>query len=268
MSKISILGLYKHDQSLFDNLRLPTAFTQNDRETLINNLLMECAEFECLFPNFDFCKSAIGFWSAARVGVWEKLYATTQFVYNPIWNKDGTITETRTKEYSDEKSGTVENEKEYSGSKSGSVSNTKETEAERLDAGADSMIISGDEDSTTVNKTAGFNSGSFVNKDQQTLDRSWGETDTGTSRHTITDSGSETGSTTESGSTSGSESGSTTESGTTSGSESEEYVRTEQGNIGLTSTQQLIKEEREIDQFEIDDFIINDFKKQFCILVY
>lgn len=268
MSKISVLGLYQHDQSLFDELHLPAAFTANDRVTLINNLLMECAEFECVFPNFDFCKAAIGFWSAARVGVWEKLYATTQFDYNPIWNKDGTITETRSKEYSDEKSGTVESSKEYAGANSGSVASTKESESEKLDAGATSMIISGDEDVTTVNKTAGFNSSGFVNKDQQTVDRSFGETDTGTSRHTITDTGSETGSTTESGSTSGNESGSTTESGSTSGNETEEYVRTEQGNIGLTSTQQLIKEEREIDLFEIDDFIINDFKKQFCILVY
>ena len=240
MSKLSILGLYMHDQTLFDNLQLPAAFTANDRETLINNLLMDCAELECLYSDFEFCKAAIGFWSKARVSVWTKLYASTQFEYNPIWNKDGTITETRTKT--------------YSGEKTGSVESTKETEAETADAVADSRLASGDQDSTTENKTAGFNSSDYVKHDKSEVDSSWSETITNSSRRTVNDTGSE--------------SGSTTEAGTTSGEESEEYERIEHGNIGVTSTQQLIREEREVVQFEIDDYIINDFKNQFCILVY
>lgn len=240
MSKLSVLGLYQHDQTLFDNLQLPTEFTADDRETLINNLLMECAEFEIIFPNFDFCKSAIEFWSKARLRVWKKLYDSTMFEYNPIWNKDGKITETRTKEYSGEKAGTVES--------------TKETEAETADAVAGSHMTDGDQDSTTENKTAGFNSSDYAKHDKSEMNSSWSETVTDSSRRTINDTGSETGS--------------TTESGTTSGEETEEYTRIEQGNIGVTSTQQLIKEEREVAMFEIDEVIINDFKKQFCILVY
>lgn len=240
MSKLSILGLYQHDNSLFDNLQLPAEFTTDDRETLINNLLMECAEFECLYPAFEFCKAAIGFWSKARLHVWQKLYDTMFFEYNPIWNKDGTITETRTKEYTGEKAGTVES--------------TKETEAESADTLLDTRATTGDQDSTTENKTAGFNSNDYVKHDKSELDSSWSENVTDSSRRTVNDTGSE--------------SGSTTESGTTSGEETEEYSRVEQGNIGVTSTQQLIKEEREVAQFEIDEVIINDFKKQFCILVY
>lgn len=240
MSKLSILGLYQHDQTLFDNLRLPAEFTADDRETLINNLIMECAEFECTYPAFDFCKAAIGFWSKARLHVWQKLYNTMFLEYNPIWNKDGTVIETRTKEYSGEKAGTV--------------ASTKETEAETDDAVADTRQASGDQDSTTENKTVGFNSNDYIKHDKSEVDSSWSERVTNSSRRTINDSGSE--------------SGSTTESGTTSGEETEEYSRVEQGNIGVTSTQQLIREEREVVQFEIDDFIINDFKKQFCILVY
>lgn len=240
MSKLSILGLYQHDQSLFDNLQLPAEFTTVDRETLINNLLMECAEFECTYPAFNFCKAAIGFWSKARLHVWQKLYNTMFFEYNPIWNKDGTITETRTKE--------------YSGEKAGSVASSKQGETERSDVHSDLRSTTGNQNSTTENQTAGFNSNTYVNKDKSTATGSWSESVTDTDRHTITGSDSETGS--------------TTESGTSSGEESEEYTRREQGNIGLTSTQQLIKEEREVAMFEIDEVIINDFKKQFCILVY
>lgn len=240
MSKLSILGLYQFDQTLFDNLQLPTQFTTDDRTVLINNLLTECAEFECVYPAFDFCKAAIGWWSKARLHVWQKLYDSTQFVYNPIWNKDGTITETRTKEYSDEKEGSSES--------------TKTIESEKEDGIAGSTVTHGGQDVTTENKTAGFNSSTYVDKDKQTVDQSYNETVTDGSQRTVTDSGTETGS--------------TSETGTTSGRESEEYSRVEQGNIGVTTTQQMIKEEREVVQFEIDDFIINDFKKQFCILVY
>ena len=241
MSRLSILGLYQYDQSLFDNLNLPEDFTADDRTTLINNLLMDCAELECVYPNFDFCKAAIGWWSKARLPVWEKLYASTMFEYNPIWNKDGTITESRTKTYSGEKSGSVESSKDTSSSVEDGTATTR-------------LLSVTTDDTTTTNQTAGFNSNGFVNKDKSTVAHTYHDSEAGGITRKLTDTGSEEGS--------------TTESGTTSGEESEDYTRIEQGNIGVTSTQQLIREEREVVQFEIDDYIINDFKKQFCILVY
>lgn len=44
--------------------------------------------------------------------------------------------------------------------------------------------------------------------------------------------------------------------------------RTERGNIGLTSTQQLIQEQREVVKFNLYDLIIDEFKQRFCVLVY
>ena len=40
------------------------------------------------------------------------------------------------------------------------------------------------------------------------------------------------------------------------------------GNIGVTTTQKLIREQRDIDRFNLYDIIIEDFKMRFCILVY
>ena len=40
------------------------------------------------------------------------------------------------------------------------------------------------------------------------------------------------------------------------------------GNIGVTTTQKLIQEQREIDLFNLYDIIIEDFKMRFCILIY
>ena len=47
-----------------------------------------------------------------------------------------------------------------------------------------------------------------------------------------------------------------------------ERSTTRSGNIGTTMTQQLIKAEREVSQFNIYDFICDSFKRRFCILVY
>lgn len=40
------------------------------------------------------------------------------------------------------------------------------------------------------------------------------------------------------------------------------------GNIGVTTTQQMIDEQRRIVQFNLTDHIIGDFKNRFCILIY
>ena len=46
------------------------------------------------------------------------------------------------------------------------------------------------------------------------------------------------------------------------------HEQTETGNIGITLTQNMITAEREIAMFNIIDFIINDFKERFCLLIY
>ena len=40
------------------------------------------------------------------------------------------------------------------------------------------------------------------------------------------------------------------------------------GNVGATTTQQMIEEERRVSQFNIYDYIIESFKRRFCLLIY
>jgi hypothetical protein len=40
------------------------------------------------------------------------------------------------------------------------------------------------------------------------------------------------------------------------------------GNIGVTTTQQMIQAERDVVKFNIYDYIIESFKQRFCLLVY
>lgn len=40
------------------------------------------------------------------------------------------------------------------------------------------------------------------------------------------------------------------------------------GNIGVTTTQQMIEQERAVVKFNITDYIIDSFKRRFCLLIY
>lgn len=91
MENLSILGLYRWNPNIFDDMKIPDNVS---RETLVNNLLSECAEFEMLYPDPDFCKFAIDNWSAKMYDEWAKLAATTQLEYNPLSNH--TVEETET----------------------------------------------------------------------------------------------------------------------------------------------------------------------------
>ena len=116
--RLSILGLYNYDHSIFDNLVLPTYTVEHeeddgngnmiivtdtydylDRDTFIDNLLLDLAEMELLYTDGDFMKLSIGIWSKRRLHSWEKIARVLYADYDPFINirrhEDRTITETR-----------------------------------------------------------------------------------------------------------------------------------------------------------------------------
>ena len=80
---LSPLGLYQWDETIFDLMQIPKAL---DKQTLIDNLLAETAELEVLYPNPVVFKNLVGVWSHKQIDIWNRLYATTQYEYNPIEN--------------------------------------------------------------------------------------------------------------------------------------------------------------------------------------
>lgn len=101
---ISPLTIYQIDNTIFDNIELPKRpFTDRgyddlfltgwdmDKTVFINNLLMETAELNVLYTNPQFFKFAVTQWALKEKAVWQSLYETIFFKYNPIWNKDGTL---------------------------------------------------------------------------------------------------------------------------------------------------------------------------------
>lgn len=105
-------------------------------------------------------------------------------------------------------------------------------------------------------------------------------TDTGTDNKTITDSGTVNKATVDSGtvnattSDSGTVNATTTNSGTLTDIEADtgtvemHRIGNAKGNIGVTTTQQMIEAERNVVKFNLYEYIIESFKLRFCILVY
>jgi hypothetical protein len=226
---MSVYGLYQYDDTLFEELALPEGI---DSETVINNILLDSMELETFIPDPAALKTAIGYWSRAQLSVWQHLKETTEYEYNPIWNKDGEVTETETRNLA------------------GSKSNTQTRNLSGTSGDTETRNLAGSGDTTTKNGVNAFNGSGYADRDQSITNAS--TTDTGTVQHS--------GSTSDTGTVQ--DSGQSTDTGTISRS------RIEKGNIGVTTTQQMIKEEREIAEFNLVNYIVRSFIERFCLLVY
>ena len=234
-SRLDLLGIYKFDNTVLDLLELPEDENGNDvidRDTLKDNLLMDTAEMEILYPDASFLKLAIGAWSKKQVPIWSELYASTQYEYNPIWNVDGKVVEDRDLEGTDYRTDDHSTERTHD----------------------DTMERTHDDTITADSSTYGYNSSTAAPTDKVET----GHDGTITDAHTGTITDAHTGTITDK--DTGTIKHDTSDTGT--------VTTTRQGNIGVTSTQSLIKEQRDVVQFNIMDYIINDFKNRFCLLVY
>ena len=95
-SNISVLGLYNFNNGLFDLMECPDDV---DKADLVQNIVLECAELETIYPDYDFLRSAIGIWSRSRIGTWQRMADVLLEDYDPFINikrdEHRTITQTR-----------------------------------------------------------------------------------------------------------------------------------------------------------------------------
>ena len=300
---LSPLGLYNWDQSIFDLMQIPSAL---DKPTLVDNLLAETAELEVLYPNPVVFKNLVGVWSAKQLDIWNRLYATTQYEYNPIenYNRYETGSDSGTGRTTHSGTDTTTETTTHGGTdgrtESISTGGKDTLDMTRRDGGTEtenttSSVELGGQDEVTGNDVkghwiAGFDSQPSGQNDglvKQTRDEDdahtlteYGKTEDGTGSKTTTFGKTETNKdettygrtenvqeTKTYGETVNKSGGLThgEQIATTNEGEHELHAH---GNIGVTTTQKLIREQREIDLFNLYDIIIEDFKMRFCILVY
>lgn len=219
--RMSIVGLYNYNSSLFSDMVFPEEFTQDEKQTVVYNILTECAELECLFADADFMQKQIELWSKINIPEWQRIYSASLLEYNPIENYNRTELETISDDHSETHSGTD--------SSTSSSSNTQ------TNSGTDS----------STGYITSYDSNSFSAHDKNDLLHG----------HMVSDIGSGSGSVTH----------------------GEKIVHDTDitksssisGNIGVTTSQQMLEQEIEISaKLNVMKMIADSFKNRFCLLVY
>lgn len=193
------------NKSLFDLLTVPEGIVKND---LVDNIMLECGEFETLYADPDFMRSAIGAWSNKHQRTFLKWVTALNIAYAPLENYD------RMENWTDE-----------------TDANTTNT----LNSTVNSSSTSGGESKTNI---AAYDSSSYSPSDQVT--------DSNTASNTSTDASSGAG---------------------TENIDFEHSGRIH-GNIGVTTSQQMLEQELEVARFNIIDEITKLFMSELCIAVY
>lgn len=222
MSWMSLLGLYRVDNDLFNELVLPTQVVRDD---LINNLLVETAELEVIYPDPEIMRQIIGTWSRARLTVWNRVALVLTKNYDPFINIQRD--ETRTIQT-------------YS-------TNTQSNDITRTDNITQTQDVTRTDNLNQTTEVSAFDANTFTNRDKITnggTQRNAGSVaNTGTVRNagTVSDNGNST--------------------------VTETYHM--EGDSAITDAQDVARKEIELrSRYELDDYIINDFKNRFCLLVY
>ena len=227
---ISPLTLYSYNNLVFDRMKpyIPTGIEGDD---VINSILLNTAELEVLYPNPESFMNFVGVWAKSRANAWQRVYSALTAEYSAIENYD------RYEDISDTSHGN-------------SSDNTTDTRQGFTTVKSSDSITFNEGNRATTESVTGFNSNSFANKSKtettHATDTTEGTNDSLTeaaNRNTI---------------------GRTSEQDRTNSRTSHLH-----GNIGVTTAQKMITEEIELRaKNDIIHFIVEDFKRNFCLLVY
>lgn len=279
MATMSLLGLYNYDESLLDGLienlpnkdGIPSGYADSyytdvaiEPLSVVENLLVECAEFEIMYSDFNALKRIIKIWSVKEKAVWQKMFNTTCYKYNPIWNKNGRSSWTERQTGSGTRTETENASKTTNANGTTNDEYTSTSTTTNKTTGTGTNTRTGQDE--TTGKVSAYDSTDFQNREKTNSTAS--ENNSTESTEDFTGNGKVTNSGTKTIANTGDET--TVVSRETSDNNAGEitHEQSETGNIGVTMTQQMISAEREIAVFNIIDFIINDFKERFCLRIY
>ena len=232
---LSVLGLYQFDNTLFDEIVLPNEI---NKDVLIENILLDCAELEIVYPSPNVMKSAIGIWSKSRIKSWNDMKNVLIVEnYRPFINL-----ERKEKGYDLE----TRNLKTKGNDTSNSTTNSS------IDTSSNSSSTQ-TQDSTTTDKISAFNSSNFENKEQSIVDND---------STTNIENSEESSETITNASTNNSNLDNT-------GTIKKDYEHTFEGDSAMFTKQNIIEQEMEMRlKYDLYKIIIDEFKKKFCLLIY
>lgn len=237
----SYLNQMYDGQTLFDLLTLPDGINKDD---LVDNIMLQGGEFEVLYSDPVFMRQAVGSWGRKCYNTFSRWITAQSIQYNPLENYDRN--ELLTDQYYKNASSSARRDSGNTRTFDNQDKRTIDTEDERTL----------DTTRTSEDKVSAYDSNVYQPSEKNTTE------DDGTD--TLTHSGTDT----------------VDYSGTikdeygegTSGNENENSTNTHSGrvhgNIGVTSSQQLLTSEYEVARFNIIDQITDMFILEFCIPLY
>ena len=231
---VKLWNMLQQLPTLFDSIVLPETL---DHDSMVNSILFEAAELPPIYTDPALLKQMIDHYFKTRLAIHSQLVSVLSSEYDPIENYNRYEERTTSGTNAVTKSETENISTSESGTTSGTVNSS----------------TSGSTSGEVENKVSAFNADTYQpdnHTDSTTTSDTQTETETGgTSSNTGTSQ----------------KTGSGTENGTHSGSETSHI----HGNIGVTTTQQMI--ESSIELLGVSDvyrYITADFIKTFCIRCY
>lgn len=226
---LSLMGMNEYDPTIKDAFAVPSGIV---RDTAWEYLLIQTAELSIFIPSFDYFKQSLRVWCAVRARSWEKQLATVTADYNPIHNYD------RTEEWDDTRTDNLKEEMQI-------INDGKD----KMTAGQTHTTTQNPGQVDTLARTA-FNTITMAPAETHTM--------SGSNTQTVTGNGSDS---VEYGKIIDTEKNNT-------GTQKNKRTGKAYGNIGVTTTQQMLEAERQVSMYTIYNQIVEDFKTEFCILVY
>lgn len=232
IAKLTLIGMNNYDSSLFDNLR----FENVDHETLVNTILLNCGEFEVLYPNIETLKNMFTLFSSKWSRTVSKWVSALNTEYKPLENYDryenfgGSETE-------------LENGNETH------LTNGNETITNN---GNTILSRSGTDNNDVENKTSAFNSSDYQPNEKTITQINYGSSD----KNDVNLNQTRTPNITEI---------RTPNIKRTRTPNLENHIH---GNVGVTTSQQMLESELQLQYWNLYNKISNIFMKEFCIMVY
>lgn len=241
---VTLLTVLQIDSNFFNDIVIPQQLNKDD---LIEEILNWCDTKECYYANTNLFKRKSDSWFRTHLKEFQDLYETTVQEYNIIHNYDRTDTESREVDRTEEET-TSRNDVENSEDKR-SGNNDKTTGGSSTDSGSGSR--------DTISTTAAFDASELV----QTSGENVTETQTKNTEHNgeEKDTWGETGT----GKRVVSEDGMTSR----NGKDIETVSRHSEGNIGVTTTQQMLEAQRAVVMFNVYEVIAKKYHSKFFICV-
>lgn len=248
-SKITLIGMYNFDNTLFDKLSFPTGI---DKNLAIDRILNKSEEFELVYSDFDYLQDRIGIWGEIWEHTFKKWVDALSIEYDPLYNYDRKeiYTDTRSRDYKDE------NSKDFTDNH---TRNYEDIQSET--SSSSSNTVTGSETSSnTEQKKSAYDESGYSDREQELAGATTNQTGSGNASGNIKRDNNANEVSANNGK----------EKGTASGLSNEvaQHEAHLYGNIGVTTSQQMLESELNIATWNLYEHISDIFIDEFCILIY